>query len=42
MGERSVKKLFILPPSNLLEDNGVVFEKFTINNLQFEAYTFYL
>ena len=28
------KKLFIHSPENILEGNGVVFETFTLNNLQ--------
>ena len=29
-----VKKIFIPPPKNILEGNGVVFENFIVNNLQ--------
>ena len=33
MERGGIKKKFI-PPQNILEGNGVVFETFTINNLQ--------
>ena len=28
------QKILFIPPPNILEGNGVVFETFTINNLQ--------
>ena len=36
------KELFITPPPNILEGNGVVFGNFTFNNLQLSVFTFYL
>ena len=36
------KELFIPPSQNILEGNGVVFETFTIKNLQLLVFTFYL
>ena len=34
MERGGIKKKLFIPPQNILEGNGVVFETFTINNLQ--------